>query len=200
MPKIDIKLKTLTPRVNSADMVNIRKDNIKLMISQIKYLTEEQIMDIEEGVHKVVCSKANRIGIPVDYSDNKQTSSAFNRLYNNNMRHLRLNMNPSSYLQNTNLSQRIQSGDLDISDLPNMSSYELNQDMWKNYNNIEEAELNIIISGRDGSFEQDTTLSICGKCKGNNCAYKESQTRSADEGSTHKIRCKDCGHKWNHYN
>ncbi|CAF0879750.1 unnamed protein product [Rotaria sp. Silwood1] len=39
-----------------------------------------------------------------------------------------------------------------------------------------------------------TDLIQCKKCKQNNCAYTEAQTRSADEPMTLFILCKSCGH------
>ncbi|CAF3094299.1 unnamed protein product [Rotaria socialis] len=41
-----------------------------------------------------------------------------------------------------------------------------------------------------------TDLIQCGKCKQNNCAYTEAQTRSADEPMTLFVFCKNCGHRW----
>ncbi|CAF0893100.1 unnamed protein product [Rotaria sordida] len=41
-----------------------------------------------------------------------------------------------------------------------------------------------------------TDLIQCKKCKQNNCAYTEVQTRSADEPMTLFILCKSCGYRW----
>ncbi|CAF1058316.1 unnamed protein product [Rotaria sordida] len=41
-----------------------------------------------------------------------------------------------------------------------------------------------------------TDLIQCKKCKQNNCAYTEAQTRSADEPMTLFVFCKNCGHRW----
>ncbi|UJR10653.1 hypothetical protein I4U23_014848 [Adineta vaga] len=41
-----------------------------------------------------------------------------------------------------------------------------------------------------------TDLIQCGRCKQNNCAYTEAQTRSADEPMTLFVFCKSCGHRW----
>lgn len=41
-----------------------------------------------------------------------------------------------------------------------------------------------------------TDLIQCGRCKQNNCAYTEAQTRSADEPMTLFVFCKNCGHRW----
>jgi transcription elongation factor S-II len=41
-----------------------------------------------------------------------------------------------------------------------------------------------------------TSLLKCGKCKGNNIAYSEMQTRSADEPMTTFAFCQDCGNRW----
>jgi transcription elongation factor S-II len=34
------------------------------------------------------------------------------------------------------------------------------------------------------------------RCKQNNCAYTEAQTRSADEPMTLFVLCKNCGYRW----
>ncbi|CAF1092590.1 unnamed protein product [Adineta steineri] len=41
-----------------------------------------------------------------------------------------------------------------------------------------------------------TDLIQCNRCKQNNCAYTEAQTRSADEPMTLFVFCKNCGHRW----
>jgi hypothetical protein len=38
-----------------------------------------------------------------------------------------------------------------------------------------------------------TSLFTCGKCKGNRCNHRQSQTRSADEPMTTFVTCLDCG-------
>lgn len=34
------------------------------------------------------------------------------------------------------------------------------------------------------------------RCKQNNCAYTEAQTRSADEPMTLFVLCRNCGNRW----
>jgi transcription elongation factor S-II len=41
-----------------------------------------------------------------------------------------------------------------------------------------------------------TSQLTCGKCKKNNVAYSEMQTRSADEPMTTFAYCQECGHRW----
>lgn len=41
-----------------------------------------------------------------------------------------------------------------------------------------------------------TDLFTCGKCRKNNCAYTQLQTRSADEPMTTLVVCNECGHRW----
>jgi transcription elongation factor S-II len=41
-----------------------------------------------------------------------------------------------------------------------------------------------------------TSQLTCGKCKKNNVAYSEMQTRSADEPMTTFAFCQECGHRW----
>lgn len=41
-----------------------------------------------------------------------------------------------------------------------------------------------------------TSLLTCSKCKKNNVAYSEMQTRSADEPMTTFAFCQECGHRW----
>lgn len=41
-----------------------------------------------------------------------------------------------------------------------------------------------------------TTLLTCGKCKKNNVAYSEMQTRGADEPMTTFAYCQECGNRW----
>lgn len=191
MQKVSIQLKD--KKTNNLPV--LRKKNLELFKSKVTYLDSDTIEELEEAIYQIVIEKCNRIGIPLDHMDDR-----FMNIYESNIRHYRINLDPTSYVGNTQLAAEIQAGTILPLEILNMTPMELHKERWESFNTEEEAELNVIMTGGDGELENDTNLYKCGKCKGNNCAYRESQTRSADEGSTHRIRCKDCGNRWNHYN
>jgi DNA-directed RNA polymerase subunit M/transcription elongation factor TFIIS len=194
-PSVQLKIKKPLTLLISPSLPEIRRKNIQVLCKDVQYIKDDQLYRLEELLHEKACEKARVLGIPIDYTDIR-----FTNLYNSIMRHYRINLNKDSYVQNQYLEREISAGRLTISDIAEMGAMELHHDRWKDYIRVEEAEFNVILNGGDGCMEHDTLLYKCGRCKGCNCAYREEQSRSMDEGSTHRIRCKDCGNRWNHYN
>ena len=192
MSKINVKVRQGTA---PQELPDLRKTNITLMKNTLSYLTQEEIQSLEDLIHKEVINKAYRLGISINYKD-----CHFIRLYNSNMRHMRLNLDQCSYIKNHKLAEKIKNHEVKLNDVIHMTPMELHKDRWSTYATTEEAEINVILKGGEGTMEHDTTLYRCGRCKGNNCAYRGEQSRSIDEGETHRVRCKDCGHRWNHFN
>jgi DNA-directed RNA polymerase subunit M/transcription elongation factor TFIIS len=192
MSKIKI---SVSAKDKDKDLPDIRNKNIVLLKKKLSYIDEQQLLLLEETIHDRVVDKATRLGIPIDYMD-----SRFIRLYCSNIRHYRLNLDKNSYVNNLELPSQIESGKITMNDVLSMSSMDLYKERWESFRKTEEAEIHVILTGGEGGIEQKTDLYRCGRCKGNSCAYREEQSRSADEGSTHRVRCLECGNKWNHYN
>jgi DNA-directed RNA polymerase subunit M/transcription elongation factor TFIIS len=69
--------------------------------------------------------------------------------------------------------------------------YEICPDKWKTELQKQESINAHILSSKTGSSVSDSYIS-CRKCKGKNCVCYTLQTRSADEGMTTIVYCRDC--------
>lgn len=85
-----------------------------------------------------------------------------------------------------------------LTDLVTASPHELVPLKWDDFLKRKEAETGELVNGLTQVSE--STLYTCGRCKKNRTTYSEMQTRSADEGMTLKIRCLNCGKRWNIFN
>lgn len=103
-----------------------------------------------------------------------------------------VNMNPDSYLHNTNFLKRVLSKELHpfvLADLPPSERFperwgEIMESINKDKPKIaEKTEI------PDGMFK-------CGKCKTYKTTYTQAQTRAADESMTNFHTCLNCGNKW----
>lgn len=88
--------------------------------------------------------------------------------------------------------RRLQSGELDFKLVGDYTHMQWNPAKWEEI---------IIAKEKMDNYKEvyaTTTTFTCGKCKGNECMFRELQTRSADEGSTLFVTCCNprCNHKF----
>lgn len=123
------------------------------------------------------------------------SNSGQNRaFYEEKMKQLVLNLNPSSYIKNYSLKPRLLAGELNAEQLVHATPQELFPEKWEE--TIRENR-EILTKQIEGSKLRATTdMYVCGKCKKRECSYYEQQTRSADEPMTKFIKCVNCGHQW----
>jgi transcription elongation factor S-II len=128
----------------------------------------------------------------IDFS-NEDDDLYFRRQYMNKMITLYNNLNPNSYVKNPYLLPAIESGEVDIEQLPNLTPVQLFPDHWKPYIDKQNAREMVY-----KSLQEQVTTDIfqCGRCKKNRCTYYQLQTRGTDEPMTTFITCIECGHKW----
>ena len=97
-------------------------------------------------------------------------------------------------LKNNKLIELIQTNEISIPQLENITHYEMDPSKWKDL-----IEKKIIREQNDLSSKElkaSTDMFTCNKCKSKKCTYYELQTRSADEGMTTFITCLNCGNRW----
>jgi transcription elongation factor S-II len=114
--------------------------------------------------------------------------------YEHKMKQLVLNLNPSSYIKNLSLQQRVLSGEIVPEKLILMGPTELFPEKWEE---TVKANAELLKKQVEGSKSRATTdMFFCGKCKKRETTYYEQQTRSSDEPMTKFIKCVNCGHEW----
>jgi DNA-directed RNA polymerase subunit M/transcription elongation factor TFIIS len=117
----------------------------------------------------------------------------FVHTYKIHARHIASNFNPKSYVENNELFERFQQGEVNFQDIAKMDTYELFPSRWK-----EQFEAQQIREKRqlEGNRSMATDMFLCTRCHKRECTYYEMQTRSADEPMTIFITCLNCGKHW----
>jgi transcription elongation factor S-II len=120
-------------------------------------------------------------------------NSLFQVCYMNSARRLISNLNPSSYVRNTNLLEKIQQEVITIDELATMSGLDYCPELYADLRNrmaLREKHL------LEGNKAMATDMFKCGQCHKRETTYYELQTRSADEPMTKFINCLNCGNRW----
>ena len=152
------------------------------------FLTMNPAQNVECGIYNAVLTKAMERNIV-----RRWTNPRFVELYKQRILAVYTNLDPASYVQNTQLMPRLVAGELQPHILAFLTPSELFPEKWTEI--LQEKEK------RDRlRYERDqtgyTTQFKCGKCKKRKCTYVEVQTRSADEPMTVFISCINCGNNW----
>ncbi len=117
----------------------------------------------------------------------------FAHLYKMHALHITSNFHPHSYVQNTELYDSFQKGDVTFENITAMNTYELFPSHWREmFEQRQIREKKQLEGNRDRATDQFT----CTRCWKRECTYYEMQTRSADEPMTIFITCLNCGKKW----
>ena len=117
----------------------------------------------------------------------------FEVLYVTASRTLLGNLITSSYVNNTELYQKVKSGQLQVEHLKTMNVMEYAPNL---YAGLREKQLLREQSELEGNKALATDRFFCSRCQKRECTYYELQTRSADEPMTIFITCLECGKKW----
>ena len=117
----------------------------------------------------------------------------FEVLYKTAARTLLGNLQPTSYVKNTELFQKIKSGQLEVEHLKTMNVMEYAPNL---YADLREKQLLREQNQLEGNKALATDRFFCKRCQKRECTYYELQTRSADEPMTIFITCVNCGKRW----
>jgi len=146
---------------------------------------ERRSINLEKACFNSVLSQAKKRGIVCKW-ENKN----FNLLYKNKIKTILYNINPK---YNTELHNKITTGEIKTTEIPFMNHQELSPEQWKD-------TVELIIKKNKSKYEVNmeaaTEEFTCYKCKKNKCTYYELQTRSADEPMTTFVSCLVCGNHW----
>lgn len=136
----------------------------------------EQKKELEEAISKYENYYVSNNRLPERLKANISLEKYLNIKYN--------------LINSPNLLDKIKSNDIEISMLPWLDPYQLDETYWKVY-----------IDKRDkkrDTIEKMATVSIfkCRKCGEKKCTSYQLQTASIDEPMTTFIHCKVCGNSW----
>ena len=151
-------------------------------------LDEDQTLQLETSIYNAAIKRAREKQVVRCWS-----YPLFVHIYRMCARHIASNFDKSSYVGNTELYDKYESGEIQIKDLATMNQYELCASRWK-----AQFESQYMREKRqlEGNRSMATDIFLCKKCHKRECTYYEMQTRSADEPMTIFITCLNCGKHW----
>lgn len=143
-------------------------------------------LNIERGIFNYVLDKQYN-------KDSKIWNEHFKNIYINRAVVIYSNLNPSSYLKNTNLLKRLLNKQLNEFQICYFEAKDLFPEKWSELMKDYEQDLSMQICQDDSNVEG---LFRCGKCKTRKTVYTQMQTRSADEPLTTFVTCLNCDNRW----
>lgn len=151
-------------------------------------LSEEEATQLEALIFAASLDRAEKEEIPRTWP-----TIAFRDVYLAISRRIVGNLDPTSYIGNTELWERYRAGDLTLEKIVYQNYYELYPEHWNQMVDRQAKREKIQL---DGDFSRATDKWLCTGCKQRKCTYYELQTRSADEPMTLFIHCLNCGKRW----
>ena len=148
----------------------------------------QMVKNIEIGIYNYSIQEAKRKN-----TFRKWENQRFRQIYLGKVRSVYSNLNPESYLKNTNLLPRLKKGEFSPHQLSFMDCTKTFPEKWKDLID-EKYRRDKVLYEMDENFATDQFK--CSKCKMRKCSYFELQTRSADEPMTIFVTCLNCGKRW----
>jgi len=154
----------------------------KLILPINKQCTDHTCECIEYSIYKKAKKYVTENNIPIE-------DPIFTNTYNNIFKYVCENLDPESHIAPDYIKNLHTISEQDLKYLAFNKPYEFNIGNWTEI--IDEKKLKelSILKLKSGSKQ-----TRCRKCKGYNIDVVSAQTRSADEGMTTIMTCKDCGH------
>jgi len=153
-------------------------------------LSEEQTLTLEANIFRESLKVAEAEDIRKNWS-----YPAFCDVYSAVTRRIVGNLDPTSYVKNNSLWERLRNKEVSLEDLTSKNYYELFPENWKTLVDDQAKRERIQL---EGDFSRATDKWLCNGCNMRKCTYYELQTRSADEPMTIFIQCLNCGKRWTH--
>jgi len=163
------------------------REHIKSLIKNLD-LTEAEQIDLDRGIYNATIQDAKRRGIRLHWEN-----PDFIEIYKAISRRTLVNLQPTQYVNNPRLLERLKDGEFPAHQIPFMTSRELFPEHWQT---LADELLKRETTMLDGNPEEGSDMFKCNKCGKARTKYWEMQTRSADEPMTIFIRCLNCGKEW----
>ena len=151
-------------------------------------LDEGQRQDLERGIFNASLQEATKKGIRKHWEN-----PDFVDIYKGIARRSIGNLDPTAYIGNQRLIQRLKDGEFPAHRVPFMGARELYPDHWQPLADEQMKRENTML---EGDKEGGSDMFKCKRCKKSKTKYWEMQTRAADEPMTIFIRCLNCGKEW----
>lgn len=153
-----------------------------------KRLGEKELIELEQVIYQYILDDSKRNNIVPDWKNH-----LFRNHYVRKVRHICMNLNPNTYIQNKGLFDRYKIKECSFGEMVNLTETELFPEL-----NRELAEKMFQREQRllEGNRAAATDQFACPRCHKRQCTYYEMQTRSADEPMTIFIQCVNCGKRW----
>lgn len=161
-------------------------------LENLKFLeepfTKEDILGLEKSIFESSLQQAKKYYIACNWK-----LAPYREVYQQIMRFIICNLHPQSPVNNTRLMTRILEGELSLTDIPFMTSYDVFPEKWFALKDkLIQREQKIL----EGNKSRATDQFKCRRCNKRECTYYELQTRSSDEPMTIFITCLNCGKEW----
>ena len=167
---------------------HIVRDKFRELLKTNIGLNDLEATDLEIGIFNSTLDYANSLHIQLSWNH-----PLFMETYINNARSIYSNLKKDSYIQNTELIDRLKNKEFLPHDLAYMAKEEIFADRWKDIIDKQKLKLKAAYEVKQVSM---TDAIKCGKCRNNKVSYYELQIRSGDEGITQFFSCITCGHRW----
>ena len=188
LEKLRKTTKALNPQEDYSDNES-RKQMIEKLIEFFEgLLSNDEVIQLEATVYKNCIQGVKKMNIVPDWKN-----SQFVNYYIRKIRHISINLNPNSYIENKKLYERYRAGETSMDEIIGLTETELFPER-----NRELAEKMFLREQRllEGNRAAASDQFLCGRCHKRQCTYYELQTRSADEPMTIFIQCVNCGKRW----
>ena len=166
-----------------------RQHTLSLLRSRFHtQFTEEEMFGIERAILANTMTDADAKFV-VKHFDN----TLFQVCYTSASRRLVSNLDPTTYVHNEHLLQKIKQKDLQIEHLSTMSVLDYAPSL---YTGLHDRMLLREQQQLEGNKAMATDMFNCNRCGKRETTFYELQTRSADEPMTKFITCVNCGKRW----
>jgi DNA-directed RNA polymerase subunit M/transcription elongation factor TFIIS len=164
------------------------REKVSGVIHRRLSLNVAQEADLEHGIFRAALHDAYHKGVRKHWEN-----PAFADIYTVIARRCIANLDPTAYVHNSRLLDRLKEGEFAPHAVAAMTVHELYPENWQT---LADAQLKIETSALEGNHEEGSSLFKCRRCGKSRTRYFEMQTRSADEPMTVFIRCLNCGKEW----
>jgi transcription elongation factor S-II len=168
----------------------VRLQCLKIISDKLKMLSKDVQQNLELGIYNNAIQTCKNRHIYVCYENPE-----FISMYQIIMRRTITNLDPSSYIKNPGLMERLESESYVASDIASLAPTEMYPEKWRSLIDIQlKRDKHLLEGGSDLEFATD--MFKCSRCGKRKCRYYEMQTRSADEAMTVFIKCLVCKKEW----
>lgn len=165
----------------------LRTQVTELIDKRLTELTEAQRVDLEKGIYNAALEEAGQKGVRRHWEN-----PSFMDIYKLVARRTLTNLDPTSYVANGRLLERLRDGEFPPHQVPFMTPRDLYPEAWQELADDQlKRETSMLERNQEGS-----DMFKCKRCGKSKTRYYEMQTRSADEPMTIFIRCLNCGKEW----